>query len=82
MTRLNFGGVLIEGGLSLCVFVEHGRKSVEVFEKIRIRQVTTSEVGQESWQPNKYSDREEGRLIADTQVVEGGEEKAGRLFFW
>jgi hypothetical protein len=43
--------------------------------------VTTSKVSQESWQSNKHSDRQEGRPVADAEVVESGEEKAGRLFF-
>lgn len=82
VTGLDFGGVLIEGSLGLCVFVQHGRKSIQVFQEVRIRQVTTGEVSEESWQSNKHSDRQEGRPVADTQVVESGEEEAGRLFFW
>lgn len=44
--------------------------------------MTTSEVSQEGWQSNKHSDRQESRSVADTQVVESGEEETGRLFFW
>lgn len=81
VARLDFSGVLIESGLGLCVFIQHGRKSVKVFEEVGIRQVTTSEVGQESWESDKYSNGQEGRPVANAQVVESGEQKSGRLFF-
>ena len=73
--------VLVERRLRLRVLVQQRRQRLQVFERVRVRQVPRLDVREQRGYPCQHGGGEERPLVRGEQVEERGEEEARGFFF-